>query len=59
MEPSTIWTGQGGMYTSSTVANIADSAGSLLADPSSNLIVDTGIIFTFDPATIWVTDDSQ
>lgn len=58
--PVTIWqpTTGNGEFTLGGVFNIADPSGFLLADPSGVEIVDTGVIFTQIPSTIWEQDES-
>lgn len=60
MTPETIWqpTTGNGEYSIGGVYNIADPSGNLLADPSGVEIVDTGVIFTQIPDTIWIEDNS-
>lgn len=58
--PITVWQGQDqAEYSNDGVYNIVDSLGNFLVDPSGVFIVDTGVIFTLFPVTIWSEDDGQ
>lgn len=59
MEQVTVWqpTTGNGEFTLGGVFNIADPSGNLLVDPSGTQIVDTGVIFSQIPDTIWTENN--
>lgn len=58
--PATIWQDTQGLteFSNTSPFNIVDSLGVFLVDPSAVFIVDTGVIATGIPATVWTEDDS-
>lgn len=57
-EPVTIYRPQTeGEMSSPGTADIVDTTGKFLVDPSGNQIVDTGTLFTATPATIYTEND--
>lgn len=61
-EAATIWNPVGGIngeYSFTGVLNIADPSGTLLADPSAVLVVDTGQTFSLIPATVWTNSPGE
>lgn len=58
--PTTQWRDTSGLteYSSSGVYNIVDTTATFLVDPSGVFIVDTGVLATLIPSTVWVEDDS-
>lgn len=59
MEQVTVWqpTTGNGEFTLGGVFSIADPSGNLLVDPSGTQIVDTGVIFSQIPDTIWTENN--
>lgn len=59
--PVTVWqpTTGNGEYSLEGVFNIDDSSGNLLIDPSANQIIDTGVIFSSIPVSIWEQNDGE
>lgn len=59
--PVTVWqpTSGNGEYSFLGVYNIDDPSGNLLVDPSAVQIVDTGVIFTQIPSSIWAENDGE
>lgn len=57
-EPTTIWSGKDGEYTLFSPLGIVDTTGKALQDTSGNSIVDTGVLFTGTPATVWTPNDA-
>lgn len=58
--PQTQWRDPSGLvtFTNEDPNNIVDTADNYLVDPSGNFIVDTGVVETLIPATVWEEDDS-
>lgn len=59
--PVSIWqpTSGNGEYSLSGVYDIYDPSGGFLVDPSGVNIVDTGVIFTQIPSSIWAENNGQ
>lgn len=57
--PQTEWRATNGLvdYDSEDPNNIVDINGNFLVDPFGNYVVDTGVIATTIPATVWEEDD--
>lgn len=57
--PVTTWqpTSGNGEFSLSGINYIVDNLNNNLADPTGNLIVDTGVTFTQIPTTIWSEND--
>lgn len=60
MPPQTVWQSTDGLsdFTSGDASYIVDTTGTFLVDPSLTYIVDTGVLNSRIPATVWITDDS-
>lgn len=58
--PVTEWQDNSGLieFGSSGVNDIVDTLDNNLADPSGNLIVDTGVTATLIPSTVWEEVDN-
>lgn len=57
-EPVTIYRPQAeGEMSTPGVADIIDTTGKFLVDPSGNQIVDTGTLFTAIPSTVYTEND--
>lgn len=59
--PVTIYRDTSGLteYNNIGTNYIVDTLDNNVADPSGNLIVDTGVVATPIPATVWEEDDSK
>lgn len=58
--PPTIWQDTQGLneYTGEGIDYVVSNTNVYLVDPSSTYIVDTGVVTTMIPATVWSEDDS-
>lgn len=58
--PQTVWQPTDGLseFGNETPNNIVDNLSNYLVDPSGNFIVDTGVIQTLIPSTIWEENDA-
>lgn len=58
--PVSVWRDTDGLseYSSTGVYDIDDPSGVFLVDPSGVNIVDTGVLATMIPASVWKEDDS-
>lgn len=59
--PVSVWRDTQGLseYSNSGVYNIVDTTATFLVDPSGVFIVDTGVLATIIPSTIWSENESR
>lgn len=59
--PVTIWspTSGNGEYSLTSTAFIDDTVGVFLVDTVGNSVIDTGVVFTIIPVTLWAENDGQ
>jgi hypothetical protein len=59
--PVTVWQPNNGdgELSNSTPYSIVDPSGNQLVDTVANVIIDTGVLFTGKPTTVWSEDDGR